>query len=192
MATKTKSSSRRSDTERFARLVAQERAADADAIGRLYSELPKWMPEPWTTRIWQAVAILRNASQSPERIPEVVAQAGRHELSIPGTVLDVTAFIQAAGDLAHVQWALSLPKADAIRELGGRLAAQNYLRSRAGQEALRGISAEDRARRDLRIRYRAMELQAQDPRISSRAQAFALATEFAPLKERQIRRILKG
>jgi hypothetical protein len=178
--------------ERFARLEARARAADAKAISYLYGTLPKWLPEPVLAGIERAVATLRNAEQSRERMATVVAQARQDKLEIPGEARDVTAFVQAAYYLAHVQWALSLLKADAIRELGGKFAAQNYLRSRAGQEALRGMSAQDRTRRDASIRRRAMELAAQNPRISSRAQGRTLEAEFAPLKERQIRRILKG
>lgn len=176
----------------FDRILAAEAVLDAQAITQLYGQLPDWLPESTRSRIEQAVATLRNAEQSPERIVEVVAQAGRDEIEIPGSAQrNMSAFIQAADALAHVQWALSLPKADAIRELGGELAAQNYQRSKAGREAQAGISDSERATRNFRIRHRAQELAAQNPSISSNAQAAALAPEFG-LSIPQIKRILRG
>ena len=174
------------------RLLSAEAARDAAAMERVFGKLPDWLPEPVLPRIEQALAALRNAEQSPERIAELVAQASRdEEFEVPGSAREATAFIQAVHYLASVQWALSLPKADAISELGGTLAAQTYQRSRAGQRAQSGISESERASRDQRIRRRAQELAAVSPTISSNAQAAALAPEFN-LSGRQIKRILKG
>lgn len=175
----------------FERVLQAETALDAEAVVLLYGPLPDWLPEPVRPKLEQAVATLRNAEQTPPRIVELAAAAGRDELEIPGAARDVRELIQAAYYLAHVQWALSLPKADAIRELGGSLAAQNYQRSRAGQRARSGMSDDARTNRDSSIRRRAQELAAQNPSISSNAQAAALAPEFQ-LSPRQIKRILKG
>ena len=180
---------RKRNSAPFDDYLASEVAADQTALTLIFGELPRWLPEPVIPQLEQALAVLRNAGQSPERIAELTAQASRDELEIPG-VPDVTAFIQAAYQLAHIQWALSLPKSDAIRELGGSVAAQNYLRSKAGREA-QGVPDGERAIRNSQIRRRAQELAATDPRISSRRQAELLAPEFR-LSVPTIRRILRG
>ena len=183
---------RKSKSAPFAEYLAAEAAADQETVRRLFPKfggLPAWLPEPIIPLLEQALAVLRNAGQSPERIAELAAQASRDQLEIPG-VPDVTAFVQAAYQLARIQWALSLDKGDAIRELGGTAAARSYQRSRAGREA-QGLSDEERKKRDVRIRYRAQELAAQDAAISSNQQAKILAPEFG-LSVPQIKRILRG
>lgn len=112
--------------ERFAGYEFAESAADAKAISYLYGKLPEWLrrDEPMYAGIEQDVGTLRNADQSPKRIAAVVAQAGRGKLkTIPASVHDVTAFLQAAHRLARVQQALRLGKARALEELGGKDAA---------------------------------------------------------------------
>ena len=173
----------------FVAYLDAEAAADRETVRLIFGKLPAWLPAPVIPQLEQALAVLRNAGQSPQRIAELTAQASLHVLEIPG-VPDVTAFICAAYQLAHIQWAVSLSKADGIRELAGSVAAQNYLRSKAGREA-QGLTDGERTKRDAQIRRRAQELAATDPLISSRRQAELLAPEFM-LSVPTIRRILRG
>ena len=119
-------SSRRKQAEAFARIEAAQARADSEAIAKLYGRLPEWLPEPSWLHIEQALAALRNAEQSVERIAEIVAQARRHRITVPGTAADVADFIKSANYLAHVQWALSLGEGRAMRELGGSSAALGH------------------------------------------------------------------
>ena len=110
--------------EALDRYLAAERDVYAPTIAELYpGGLPEWVPEPAVVRVQQAVLSLRAANQSVERIVKVVAQAAEHTPDIPADVLDHTSFYVSANYLAHVQRALSLGKARAIEELGGRSAA---------------------------------------------------------------------
>ena len=103
------------------RVFQGRRESNDDAISRLYGHLPYWVPEPVHSQIRQHLDSLRNAGQSAESIAKLIAMWRAEKLeSPPGSVLDVGDFFKSVAGLARVQWALSLGKARAIRELAGR------------------------------------------------------------------------
>jgi len=103
------------------RVFQGRRESNDDAISRLYGHLPYWVPEPVHSQIRQHLDSLRNAGQSAESIAKFIAMWRAEKLeSPPGSVLDVGDFFKSVAGLARVQWALSLGKARAIRELAGR------------------------------------------------------------------------
>jgi hypothetical protein len=73
-------------------------------------------------RVRQAIASLRAAGQSDERICEIVVLERDCQLEIPA-VQDPINFYDSVNYLAHVQWALSQEKTKAIKELAGKSAA---------------------------------------------------------------------
>lgn len=176
------------DAEPFERYLTAERDMEDAAIDALYNRLPDWLPEPVLPLIRRGLAALINAGQSTERICEVVAQARADSLVIPGTVLDVTAFIDSAYYLAHVQWALGLDKAAALEVLGGRRAARDYQRSKKGAQEKYGDPGVRNARDDA-LREKAATLRCANPNLSRNAIARRLARE-ANLSPRQVSRIL--
>jgi hypothetical protein len=141
----------------FNRYLDSVKDADAIAIHAIYGQLPDCLPEPVLSRILQAIATLRSARQSPQRMAKIVTAARNNDFPVPGTALDSIAFIDAANYLAHVQWALTLGKTRSIEELGGKLAAfgsrtrdQRAEFSRIGNESKKE-AAEEQSRRWLAI-----------------------------------------
>jgi len=164
---------------------------ESRVIAKLYGKLPAWLPEPILPQIRQAIASLRNAQQSPERIAEIVERARAEQLEdAPGTALDVTDFFKSAHYLAHVQWALSLDKADAIKALAGRVAAKNYLRSKRGNEALYGTEPELQSR-NRNIHLQAAALRKRNKDLKNNGIAERLAPAFG-LSTKQLNRILRA
>lgn len=165
--------------------------ADSRAIGMLFGDLPNWLPEPIQPRIRRAISSLRAAGQSDERICELVALARDARLeTVPGAVKDVYDFFNSVNELAHVQWALSLEKASALRELAGSRAAKDYQRSKQGNEALYGTDA-DRLRRDRDICSQAAALRDRNKSLGANAIASQLAPVFG-LSIGHIKRILRS
>jgi hypothetical protein len=187
--------------ERFERCDDVARAADVKAIGYLYGTLPEWLPEPVHAGIERAVATLRNAEQSPERMATVVAQARQDKLEIPGEARDVTAFVQAAYYLAHVQRALEFDKARAVKVLAGNQAAKVYERSEAGnavQSAGRAAQLPQghplRTARSVDERYQIIRkhadgLRAESPNLKE-SEIRGKVAVWAGLSKKQIGRIL--
>ena len=167
-------------------------SACAAAIAKLFprlSDWPAWLVSHIQPQIQRAIGTLHAADQSDERIGELVGKARDGETEIPGSARDVTAFVQSVYDLAHFQWALTLEKADAIRELAGTEAAKNYLRSRDGQEKRLKTTEPERRSRNENIHKRASELKLDSPRLSGNDVARKLAAEFS-ISPRQIKRVL--
>jgi hypothetical protein len=172
------------------RYLAGLSSAYEATIAKLYGgKLPDWVPEPAVARVRQAISSLRAAKQTDERIFEVVRLERDGLLQIPA-VLDPLNFYDSANYLAHVQWALSLSKADAIRELGGRRAAQVYQRSKLGNDELYGTEAE-RQSRDQDICSRAQTMLNRNSNLTINAVAKQLAPA-ANLSERHLKRILRA
>lgn len=186
-----KGSSNKDFANALARYLEVEENEYRSAIAMLYGRLPDWLPEPVLPQIHGAISSLRKAEQSDEQICEIVSLARDSRLeAVPGTARDAVDFFKSAYDLAHVQWALSLHKADALKELAGSRAAQDYRRSKSGNEVLYGTEDERRSR-DRDIRSKAAALSERNPKLS----ASAIATQLAPvhgLSPRQIKRILRA
>lgn len=173
----------------LARYLKAEEEAYGDAIAALYGQLPAWLPEPVRPQILRALASLRECGQSDERISEIVSLARDARLeAVPGTVRDVSDFLKSAYDLAHIQRALSLDKADAIKELAGSRAAQDYQRSKRGNEVLHGTEAE-RQSRNRDICSQAAALRKRNQNLSANDIAKQLAPA-AGLSARHVKRIL--
>jgi hypothetical protein len=167
-------------------------AACAVAIVKIFGTLPRWMPEPALPLIRQAIANLRADGQPNDRIVELVSLARNCELEVvPGIVRDVTAFFQSVHYLAHVQWALSLEKARAIEELGGREAAKNYKRSRAGNLARLQTTEGDRRARNNELRQKAAAMKNSNSRLGVNAVATQLS-QSEQLSVSTIKRILRS
>jgi hypothetical protein len=105
--------------ESFAAHGRAESESNRAAIARLFGELPAWLPESVNEAIDNALAVMKSAGQSPDRIFGVVRRAQRDAVFIPATALEPADFIKSAYYLAHVQQALRLGKARALRKLSG-------------------------------------------------------------------------
>jgi hypothetical protein len=167
--------------------------ATARTIGVLFPTLPDW-PE-WLVRhlrhrMRRSVLALHAADQTDERIAAAVALA-RQAITpdVPGSAPSAAEYIQAAYDLANIQWALTLEKADAIRELAGDEAAKNYKRSAAGVEGRTGLTAGQLRERDLQIVAKADAMKLANPRLGDRGAARIIGPEFG-LSQNQVRKIL--
>jgi hypothetical protein len=152
-------------------------------------DLPTWLVDHIRPQIQRAITALHAADQSDERIAELIANARDGQMEIPASARDVTAFLQSAYDLAHIQWALTLEKAKAIGILAGKEAAKNYQRSKSGNEARLKATEADRRERNQRIRLRANELRQGNQKLSNNDIARKLAGEFS-IGFRQIKRVL--
>lgn len=141
------------EIDAFECVLEAENTFDADAIGRLYRDLPVWVPAPVRATIHQALGILRNAGQSPGDIVKLVESESADSYQIPGAAQDPIAFILAVNTLAHVKWALSLGPEKALKELAGddaavghRLREQRAAFSAAGTEQKKVAAAQKRRR----------------------------------------------
>lgn len=169
----TKQDDEPSETEiaAFECVLEAENAFDADAVGRLYRDLPAWVPAPVRATIHQALATLRNGGQSPAGIVKLVESESADSYPIPGAAQDPIAFILAVNTLAHVKWALSLGSKKALKELAGddaaaghRMREQRGAFSAAGTEQKK-VAAAQKRRRWLEI---GKPLRSAHPRTSDR------------------------